>query len=66
MKPWMVPWLVPLGLLATVVSLTVFKTDEQVLLLAAGWLLVMLLASLAFRPRAGEDADVDYWRIRRP
>ena len=61
----MIPWLLPLGLLATVVSLTVFKSDEQIVLLAGGWLLVMLLASIVFRPRAGEDPDVNYWRIRR-
>ena len=65
MKSWMLPWLFPLGLLVTVVSLTVFKSDEQIVLLAAGWLLVMLLASIVFRPRPGEDAEVSYWRIRR-
>jgi hypothetical protein len=65
MKLWMLPWLLPLGLLATVVSLTVFKSDEQILLFGAGYLLVMLLASIVFRPRPGEDADVNYWRIRR-
>jgi hypothetical protein len=65
MKPWMVPWLLPLGLLATVVSVTEFTSDEQVVLFAAGCLLVVLLGSLVFRPRDGEDPDTQYWRIRR-
>jgi hypothetical protein len=65
MKLWMIPWLLPLGLLATVVSVSVFKSAGQVLVLGAGWLLVLLLASIVFRPRPGEDLDVNYWRIRR-
>jgi hypothetical protein len=65
MKLWMIPWLLPFGLLATVVSVSVFKSAGQVLVLGAGWLLVLLLASIVFRPRAGEDSDVNYWRIRR-
>ena len=65
MKWWMLPWLFPLGLLVTVVSVTVFKRDEQVVMLAAGWLLAVLIGAIVFRPRPGEDADVHYWRIRR-
>jgi hypothetical protein len=61
----MMPWLFPLGLLATVVSVTVFKTSAQVLMLAGGLLLAVVLGSVVFRPRAGEDAKVDYWRIAR-
>jgi hypothetical protein len=61
----MMPWLFPLGLLATVVSVTVFKTSAQVLMLAGGLLLAVVLGSVVFRPRAGEDAEVDYWRIAR-
>ena len=65
MKSWMVPWLSPLGLLATVVSVTVFKTHAQLIMLAGGLLLAVLLGSVVFRPRAGEDPEVDYWRIGR-
>jgi len=61
----MVPWLSPLGLLATVVSVTVFKTHAQVLMLAGGLLLSVLLGSVVFRPHSGEDPEVDYWRIGR-
>jgi hypothetical protein len=65
MKRWMLPWLVPVGLLATVVSVTVFKDDEQLLLLAGGWLLVVLLGSAVFRVRDGEDPETHYWRFKR-
>ena len=65
MKLWMVPWLFPLGLLATVVALSIFKTDAQLIMLAGGLLAVALLGSIVLRPGPGEDADVDYWRIRR-
>jgi len=61
----MLPWLFPLGLLVTVVSLTVFKSNEQLVLLVGGYLLAVLLGSIVFRPRPGEDSEVDYWRIRR-
>ena len=33
--------------------------------LAGGLLAVALLGSIVLRPGPGEDADVDYWRIRR-
>jgi hypothetical protein len=65
MKSWMVPWLFPVALLLTVMSVTVFKTVEMLLLLAGGYLLAVLIASIVFRPREGEDPEVDYWRIRR-
>jgi hypothetical protein len=65
MKSWMLPWLVPLGLLATVVLVSQFKTDEQLLILAGGFLILVFLGSIVYRPRNGEDADVHYWRMRR-
>jgi hypothetical protein len=65
MKSWMVPWLFPLGLLATVAGVSVFKTDAQLVMLAGGLLLATLLGSIVYRPRDGEDPDVDYWRIGR-
>lgn len=62
MKLWMLPWLFPVGLLATVVSVTVFG----LLPLAGGLLLAVLLGSIVFPPRDGDDRDPDthYWRLR--
>jgi hypothetical protein len=61
----MVPWLVPLGLLTTVVLVSEFKTDGQLIMLTGGFLILVLLGSIVYRPREGEDADVSYWRMRR-
>lgn len=65
MKSWMVPWLVPLGLLTTVVLVSEFKTDGQLIMLTGGFLILVLLGSIVYRPRDGKDADVHYWRMRR-
>jgi hypothetical protein len=65
MKSWMLPWLFPAALLVTVISVTVFKSQERLLLLAGGYLLAVLIGSIVFRPREGQDPEVDYWRIRR-
>jgi hypothetical protein len=66
MKLWMLPWLFPLGLLATVVSVSVFRGNEGLLLLAGGLLLAALLGSIVFPPRDDDDPDRDthYWRLR--
>lgn len=61
----MLPWLVPVGLLATVVLVSEFKTDGQLLMLTGGFLILVLLGSIVYRPRDGEDPDVHYWRMRR-
>ncbi|MFZ0377502.1 MAG: hypothetical protein WAL38_06705 [Solirubrobacteraceae bacterium] len=62
MKLWMLPWLFPLGLLATVVSVTVLG----LFLVAGGLLLAVLLGSIVFPPRDDDDRDPDthYWRLR--
>jgi hypothetical protein len=65
MKPWMLPWLFPVGLVATVVLVTVFKIDGKLVLLAPGWLILALLGSIVFRVRDGEDPNTHYWRMRR-
>ena len=65
MKTWMLPWLFPLGLLATVVSVTAFPGDEGLLLLAGALLLLVLIGSILFPPRndEGVDRDTHYWRL---
>jgi hypothetical protein len=66
MKWWMLPWLFPLGLLATVVAVTVFRTNEDTVMLAGGALLVLLIGSIVFPPRDadGGDSETHYWRLR--
>ncbi|HUA44624.1 MAG TPA: hypothetical protein VMA77_05315 [Solirubrobacteraceae bacterium] len=65
MKTWMLPWLFPLGLLATVVAVTAFPGDEGLLLLAGALLLLVLIGSIVFPPRndEGVDPDTHYWRL---
>ena len=53
MKLWMLPWLFPVGLLATVVLVTAFPGNEGLLLLAGGLLLAALIGSIVFPPRTG-------------
>jgi hypothetical protein len=66
MKLWMLPWLFPVGLLATVVLVSAFPGNEGLLLLAGGLLLAVLIGSIVFPPRRddGRDPDTDYWRLR--
>jgi len=66
MKWWMLPWLFPLGLLATVVAVTVFKSNEGMVMLAGGALLVLLIGSIVFPARddASGDPETHYWRLR--
>jgi hypothetical protein len=65
MKWWMLPWLFPLGLLATVVAVTVFRNAEGLLMLIGGLLLAVLLGSIVFPARRedGRDPDTHYWRL---
>jgi hypothetical protein len=63
MKPWMIPWLFPVGLLATVVSATVFNTGEAWAVLVAGVLLAALVWSIFSRAGEDRDADTHHWRF---
>jgi len=61
----MVPWLLPLGLLATVVLISQFGSGARLLMFSGGFVLLVFLLSIVYRPRDGEDPEVDYWRMRR-
>jgi hypothetical protein len=64
MKSWMLPWLFPVGLLATVVFFTVFGRYAGLVAVVVGVLLVPVLWRVHF-PSLGEDADTHYWRFGR-
>jgi hypothetical protein len=63
MKWWMIPWLVPLGILGAILAVTVFNSSGGVLMLAGGILLVLLAWSLFSSAGEDPDADVHYWRL---
>ncbi len=63
-KTWMLPWLLPLGLLATVVFFTEFGTYAGLAIIVIGMLLVPVLW-LVDLPWLGDDADTQYWRFGR-
>jgi hypothetical protein len=64
MKPWMLPWIFPVGLLATVVFFTVFGRYAGLAAVVIGVLLVPVLWRVHF-PSNAEDADTNYWRLPR-
>jgi fatty acid desaturase len=64
MKTWMLPWLVPVGLLATVVLLTVAGPYAGLVVVGIGVLLVPVLWLVHFSS-LGDDADTQYWRFGR-
>jgi hypothetical protein len=64
MKTWMLPWLLPVGMLATVVILTLFEPYAWLAAVVVAALLLPVLWRTHF-PSAGEDADTQYWRMRR-
>jgi hypothetical protein len=63
MKTWMLPWLFPVGLLATVVLLTVFREYVGLVAVIAGCLLVPVLWRLYF---SSSGDETHYWRMKRP
>jgi hypothetical protein len=63
MKSWMLPWLFPVGLLATVVLFTVAGPYAGLAVIGIGVLLVPVLWRLHIP--SDEDADVRYWRFGR-
>jgi hypothetical protein len=64
MKLWMLPWLLPLGLVGSVVFVVVFNPYEALAAGVAGVVLVPVLWRLHF-PGGGEDDDTNYWRLPR-
>lgn len=65
MKSWLLPALVPVGLITGVVLVVVFNPNEALAAVVAGVLLVPVLWRLYF-PGRGERDDTNYWRMRRP
>ena len=63
MKGWMLPFLFPLGLLGAVVAVTVFNSDESLLMFAGGAMVVVIGLSLISRESKDPDSDAHYWRL---
>jgi hypothetical protein len=67
MKSWMLPWLFPVGLLATVVFFTVAGRYAGLVIVVIGVVGVVLVPVLwrVHFPSLDEDedADVHYWRF---
>ena len=64
MKTWMLPWIFPVGLVATVALFTVLGRYAGLVAVVIGVLLAPVLWRVHFP--ASEDADTQYWRFRRP
>jgi hypothetical protein len=64
MKTWMLPWLLPVGMLGAVVLVVVSSPYEALAAVGLGLLLVPVLWRLRF-PASREDADTSYWRFKR-
>jgi hypothetical protein len=65
MKLWMLPWLLPVGLLGAVVFVVVAGRYAALIAVAVGLVLLPVLWRLHF-PSTDEDADSHYWRIKAP
>ena len=66
MKLWMLPWLLPVGMLAGVVFVSVFDSYSALVALSPAFAAVPFLLRSRFPARDDPDADVNYRRIRRP
>jgi hypothetical protein len=60
----MLPWLFPVGLLATVVLFSVLGTYAGLVVVGIVVVLAPVLWLVDF-PSLGEDADTNYWRFGR-
>jgi len=60
----MLPWLLPLGLLGSVVFVVVFDPYASIAAAVLGLLLVPVIWRARFASR-GEDDDTNYWRLPR-
>ncbi|HUJ35400.1 MAG TPA: hypothetical protein VLW51_09320 [Solirubrobacteraceae bacterium] len=65
MKPWMLPWLFPVGLLGAVVFVAVFNGFAALLLVPLAWIVLPVVWRIANPPGDDPDADVHYWRLPR-
>lgn len=64
MKLWMLPWLLPVGMLGAVVFVSIFGQYSALAALPAAAALPFLWRA-RFPARDDPDADVNYWRLRR-
>jgi hypothetical protein len=72
MRPWTVAWLLPVGLLVTVVLISLSNPSGYLAVLVWGWVVFPYgLALLRSRTRRGrrdahglDDLDTNYWRTK--
>jgi hypothetical protein len=65
MKSWMLPWLLPVGILGAVVYVSIFDSYSALIALPVAWVALPVLWRIRFPPSDDPDADMNYWRIRR-
>ncbi len=67
MKPWMLPWLFPVGLIGAVVFVSIFNGNSPLAALTVGGVACAIVAIVRHGQDgdADPDADVNYWRIGR-
>ncbi|MBV8218305.1 MAG: hypothetical protein JO325_07565 [Solirubrobacterales bacterium] len=65
MKLWMLPWLLPVGMLAGVVFVSSFGSYSALVALALAFVALPVLWRIRFPAGEDPDAEVNYWRIRR-
>ena len=65
MKSWMIPWLLPVAMLAGVVFVSIFGSYSALVALLVAWVALPILWRARFPASDDPDADVHYWRIRR-
>ena len=65
MKSWMIPWLLPVGMLGAVVFVSIFDGYSALVALPVAWVALPVLWRIRFPASDDPDADVHYWRIRR-
>lgn len=70
MRAWMLPWLVPLGLLVTVALVSLFPSLPASLLPVVWGFLVFPVGLICYRSRDRstgrklDETDTDYWRTK--
>ena len=65
MKSWMLPWLLPVGMLGTIVFVSIFNGYSALVALPVAWVALPLVWRARFPSKDDPDADVNYWRLRR-
>jgi len=64
MKSWMLPWLLPVGMLGAVVFVSIFDAYSGIAAVVLAGVVLPLVLRAHFRSdRDDPDADVHYWRL---